>query len=462
MQVLTTIGLIVIGVLLFEFIIFAHEFGHFITAKRSGVQVNEFALGMGPKLMSFKKGETRYSLRAFPIGGFCAMEGEDQSSDNPRAFTNAKIWKRMIIIVAGAVMNILVGFVLMFVVTVNQTSFLDTTITGFTPDSYTANAGLQAGDKIVSVGGYSVANSRDLSLGIQLLPCEEVDPASLTVYKQDCGVYARNYISKLLDDKLIDNNTANNLYYNILGEEAKKINAAKSKDEAFTLYKGVIDKFYTEAKIEKPKDFAYPEIKVQDKRVRYVGDVTVFRDGEKTKLEDVQFYTVKPGTGSDDDKTGVQIDFYLQPKDKNFGTVMEETFTGTISLAKSVWKSFEMLIQGRFHLTDMSGPVGITKAVSDVASVGMQSSFGDAVLNIVFFMALITVNLGIVNMFPFPALDGGRFVFLIIEAIIRRPLPRKFEYIVNGIGLALLILFIIFISINDITKLINGTFPSIS
>ena len=116
---------------------------------------------------------------------------------------------------------------------------------------------------------------------------------------------------------------------------------------------------------------------------------------------------------------------------------MEETFTGTISMAKSVWKSFEMLIRGRFHLSD-------------------------AVLNIVFFMALITVNLGIVNMLPFPALDGGRFVFLLIEAIIRRPLPRKLEYIVNGIGLALLILFIIFISINDITKLINGTFPSIS
>ena len=145
MQVLTTIGLIVIGVLLFEFIIFAHEFGHFITAKRSGVQVNEFALGMGPKLISFKKGETRYSLRAFPIGGFCSMEGEDQSSDNPRAFTNAKVWKRMIIIVAGAVMNILVGFVLMFVVTVNQAEIIGTTITKFLPYSYTANSGLKAG-----------------------------------------------------------------------------------------------------------------------------------------------------------------------------------------------------------------------------------------------------------------------------------------------------------------------------
>ena len=109
MQVLITIALIIIGVLLFEFIIFAHEFGHFITAKKSGVQVNEFALGMGPKLFGFKKGETQYSLRLFPVGGYCAMEGEDQESDNPRAFTNAKVWKRMIIIVAGAFMNFVVG-----------------------------------------------------------------------------------------------------------------------------------------------------------------------------------------------------------------------------------------------------------------------------------------------------------------------------------------------------------------
>ena len=108
----------------------------------------------------------------------------------------------------------------------------------------------------------------------------------------------------------------------------------------------------------------------------------------------------------------------------------------------------------------MSGPVGITAVVSDAASVGLQSSFGDAVLNIVMIMALITINLGIFNMLPFPALDGGRFVFLLIEAIIRRPIPRKVEYIVNGAGLALLILLIIFISGNDIYKLFTGTFPT--
>ena len=455
MQVLTTIGLIVIGVLLFEFIIFAHEFGHFITAKRSGVQVNEFALGMGPKIFSFKKGETRYSLRVFPIGGYCSMEGEDENSDNPRAFTNAKVWKRMIIIVAGAVMNIIVGFVLMFIVTVCQPEFYSTQVSAFTPTSFTAKTGLEVGDKITSVGGYSVANSRDLSLAIQLLPCDEVDPDSLEVYKEDCTWEANSYLYTLRDEKKIDDDMMATLYYDVLCKEAEKIASAETKDEAAAIYHRIIDEYYTTAKLEKPKDFEYPAFDVPEKRVRYHGEVKVERDGKSVTIDDMQFYTYRKESGD----TAVAIDFYVEPKEKNFFTVMEESYTGTVSLAKSVWKSFAMLVQGKFHFSDMSGPVGITKAVSDVAAVGLQSSFGDAVLNIVFIMALITVNLGIVNMLPFPALDGGRFVFLLIEAIFRKPVPRKVEYIVNGVGLALLILLIIVISGNDIIKLITGTFP---
>ena len=117
---MTTIALILIAVALFELIIFIHEGGHFIAAKKSGVQVNEFALGMGPKLFSFTKGETTYSLRLFPIGGYCAMEGEDEDSENPRAFNNVKIWKRMIIIVAGAFMNIVLGMILMLITLIPQ------------------------------------------------------------------------------------------------------------------------------------------------------------------------------------------------------------------------------------------------------------------------------------------------------------------------------------------------------
>ena len=241
MQILVTIALIVIGVLLFEFIIFAHEFGHFITAKKSGVQVNEFALGMGPKIFSFKRGETRYSLRLFPIGGFCAMEGEDSESDNPRAFTNAKIWKRMIIIVAGAFMNFVVGFIQM-------PGYESTTVKDFVPYSFTANSGLEEGDTITAINGYSIWNSKDLQFAIQTLQCTDVDPASLEVYKEDCCFELNSMCSKIVNEKgyfsreVTDEEVTK--MTDILSEGARKINNAGSKDEAYGILKEYTDKIY--------------------------------------------------------------------------------------------------------------------------------------------------------------------------------------------------------------------------
>ena len=172
---MTTIALILIAVALFELIIFIHEGGHFIAAKKSGVQVNEFALGMGPKLFSFTKGETTYSLRLFPIGGYCAMEGEDEDSENPRSFNNAKIWKRMIIIVAGATMNILLGLVLMLITLLPQENFASTTVSQFSAGSFSAVTGLQPGDKIVEINDYAVNTSTDFSFALFTLPVKEVD-----------------------------------------------------------------------------------------------------------------------------------------------------------------------------------------------------------------------------------------------------------------------------------------------
>ena len=121
--IITTIALIVIGILIFELIIFIHEFGHFITAKKFGVQVNEFAIGMGPKLFQFEKGETKYSIRLLPIGGYCAMEGENEESDNERALINKPVWQRMIIVLAGAFNNIVLGLVMMMILMCQSSAF---------------------------------------------------------------------------------------------------------------------------------------------------------------------------------------------------------------------------------------------------------------------------------------------------------------------------------------------------
>ena len=247
----------------------------------------------------------------------------------------------------------------------------------------------------------------------------------------------------------------------ILSEGTHKINKAQSKEEAYSILKEYTDKIYASLGVTDKSKYKYPEIETRDTRQRFTGDVTVDRGGQKVELKQVQFFSYYASEeDKENNKPSVAVDFYVKPIEKNFGTVLQQTGSQTLTLAKTVWQSLVMLVQGRFTFNDLSGPVGMTKAVSVVASEGLKTGFGDAVNNIIFIMALITVNLGVVNMLPFPALDGGRFVFLLIEAIIRRPIPRKFEYIVNGIGLVLLIMFIIAISVKDVWQLITGTFPT--
>ena len=463
MQILITIALVIIAILLFELIIFSHEFGHFITAKKSGVKVNEFSLGMGPKLFGFTKGETTYTFRAFPIGGFCAMEGEDEDSLEPRAFNNAKIWKRMIIIIAGAVMNIILGFVMMFAYTVQSDSFSSTTVNQFYPNSVTANCGLQAGDTITSINNYSVWNSRDLQFAMATMKCSEVDGKSLEIYKQDCASEACNVFNQILTDNENLSDSDSEALFNTLSDGCSDINNAESKEDAYKILTDTAYALYDVVYDADTIDFTVPEIEEKDTRLRYTSDVTVIRDGEELELKDVQFFTFYASEEDQSEgKTSLAFDFTVTSIDKTIGSVLNETISQTCSMAKMVWTSLVWLVQGRFSFTDLSGPVGIATAVTQVASIGLETGFLDAVNNILFVMILITVNLGIVNMLPFPALDGGRFLFLLIEWIFRKPIPRKAEQIVNSIGFALLMIFMLVITFKDVWQLITGTMPGIS
>lgn len=351
--------LIIIGVLLFELVIFIHELGHFITAKASGVKVNEFALGMGPRLLRFKKGETVYSLRLLPIGGFCAMEGEDEESDNPRAFGKAACWKRIIIVVAGAVMNVVLGFILMMITLMPNAKFASTTISKF-HDNAATSASLKVGDEIVSINGYRIYTSQDLSFSL--------------------------------------------------------VTATQNSDGEFA-----------------------PEIVVR-------------RNGETVNLGNVKFDSREV-----DGKQAIVLDFYVAPIENNFWNLLAETGKGVVSTIRLVWSSLFGLITGRFGFNELAGPIGMTSAISQVASAGLQSSFGDAVMNIVNVMMMITVNLGVVNLLPLPALDGGRLVFLIVELIRRKPVPAKYEGVVHAIGMVVLLAFMAIISFSDILRLFTGT-----
>ena len=178
--------LIIIAILAFTFVVFIHELGHFLTAKWCGIRVNEFAIGMGPRIIKWGKKETKYSIRLFPIGGFCAMEGEDSKSDDERAFGNKAVWKRMIaasdvykrqiVVCAGAVMNIILGFILALVLSAQQPAFASNRISVFA-DSGSAlqDAGVQVGDQFYSIDGYRIFSGTDLQFALATADPNAVD-----------------------------------------------------------------------------------------------------------------------------------------------------------------------------------------------------------------------------------------------------------------------------------------------
>lgn len=346
--------LVIIAILLFSFIIFIHEFGHFFTAKLSGVRVNEFAIGMGPKLFHFTRGETEYSLRAFPIGGFCAMEGEDEDSPDDRAFNNRPVWKRMLVVVMGAVMNIILGLVIMMILLGQQPAFSSTTISKFTDQSALQSAGLQVGDVFKSINGYKINGDRDLSFALAM-----ADPMKT--------------------------------------------------------------------------------------------DIQVSRGGKLLNFDDIRF-----NTKESDGKQILTLDFYVQPIEKNPGTLIVKSAQDTVSTVRMVWYSLVGLVTGKFGFNDVAGPVGAANAIGQAASIGLQQNFIAALNNILMMMMVITVNLGVVNLLPLPALDGGRLLFLIVEAIFRKPINPKYEGWVNTAGFCLLMGLMVIITFNDIIRLITG------
>lgn len=406
---------------------------------------------MGPKLFSFTRGETTYSLRLFPIGGYCAMEGEDEDSENPRAFNNAKIWKRMIVIVAGAFMNIMFGLVLMLITLLPQDQFASTTVSEFSASSFSAVTGLQEGDKITKINGYGVHTSTDFSFALFTLPVSEVDGHELSVYKEDCAFDLYTRATELVDDNTTDDQ--NKAMIDALQEAQKKISAVDSKPEAYEIFCEYFNKLADI--VEKPRAEEIPVIEEQDTRKRFRTDMIVERDGEKVELKGVDLLTLKKS--AEDDTPTLQIDFFIAPIEKNFVTTIEQTFGSTISVIRMVWGSLVGLIKGQFSLNDMSGPVGIASAITEVAGESLRTSgFGSAVMSIVFVMMVITINLGVFNMLPFPALDGGRFLMLLIEWIFHKPVPRKVESIINTIGLVLLLGLSLVIAVKDVWKLFSG------
>ena len=336
------------GIIMFGLLIAVHEFGHFIVAKWCGVKVNEFALGMGPKLFKWKRGETLYSIRLLPICGFCSMEGENGVSDDKRAFVNKPVWKRILVVIAGAAMNILLGLIMMFIVVVQQPLYTSTTIAEFNDDAMTQSEGLQVGDAFYSIDGYRTYTTRDMTFALSMADANDMD-------------------------------------------------------------------------------------------------ITVVRDGER-----VTFDHLRMKSSVVDGKIYPQVDFKVYPIARSFGNVFTRTFTETASITRMVWGSLGAIVTGKVGINSLSGPIGTASAITQVASAGAGANWAAGINNILLLMIIITINLGIINLLPLPALDGGRLLFLIIELIRRKPINQRYEGWIHTAGFIALMLFMVLISIKDI------------
>ena len=343
---------IILAILFFSLIIFVHELGHFITARIFGVKVHEFALGMGPQIFSRKKGETLYSLRAIPVGGFCSMEGEDCESDDEGSFSRKPWYARLIILAAGAAMNIILGFLICtaFVGLYYAESGVPTTVVGDVIKEASAAEFLQPGDRITEVNGQRINIKRDIDFAIQQSAEAECE---ITFVRE--------------------------------GEEITR---------SFSLY------------------------------------VTKYTDGTPAYL----------------------LGITVKTENANFVNVIKESFYQTIWMGKMVYVSLGMMIRGQVGVNEISGPVGVVGMMNETAQQGGTTGF----INLLFLGALISVNIGIMNLLPIPALDGGRILFVIIEAIRRKPIPPEKEGIVHFAGLVLLMTLMVFVTWNDIARLIMG------
>ena len=337
---------IIVAFLVFLTLVTIHEFGHFIMAKWAGIKVNEFAVGMGPAILKKQKGETLYSLRIFPLGGYCAMEGEDEDSADERSFDNAKAYKRLVVILAGAFMNMLLAVVAFLIVNM-QSGFTDLSIDKIEANSPAYIASIQENDEIISYNG------KKPLLFLEL----------------------RNMI-------------------------------INSKNESDTL--------------------------------------TLKRDGKLINVE------IKPelATIEDNGKTIEYKKIGIMPKVRyDFFGAFKESINTCRYAFRSMFDFLGRAFKGNVKKNEVSGPVVIIKTIASAAKVGFSS--------VMFLLGLISINLAFFNLLPFPALDGGKAVFILFEMITGIKPNKKVEYIVNIVGFSLLILLFLFVTYNDIKGLIR-------
>lgn len=424
---------ILVAIIIFSVIVVFHELGHFLLAKKNGIEVTEFSLGMGPRLLSTVKGNTRYSLKLFPIGGSCMMVGEDGEEDGPGSFGHASVWGRISVVAAGPIFNFILAFVFALVIT-SVMGYDPPKVLSVEENSPAEEAGLQVGDIITSFQGKPISIGRDISLYESLYGMQQ-DQIKMTVKR---------------DGKKID------LNFKAASEKKYMLGFSYVPDG-----KPEITEVFVDGAMMKVGVLAGDVITAVDgtkvstgeELQTYLGEhplgenavtITVSRDGKEKE------FTVQP-TVRTQVSTGFVYNLYREKT--NFFGVLKYSAVEVRYWISSTIDSLGLLIKGTFRVNDLSGPVGIVDAIG--SSVEEAKSEGTVVMwmQMFYWAILLSANLGVMNLLPLPALDGGQLVFLLIEAVTKKKVNPNIEGMIHFAGFVLLMALMVFVFMNDIKRL---------
>lgn len=408
-------------VFILGFLIFIHEGGHFIVAKLCKIKVNEFAIGFGPVILKKQGKETLFQLRLIPLGGFCNMEGEEERSEEVGSFSKASIPRRIAVVAAGGLVNIIFALLIYFILMSCVGNNVSNTIDSVIPDYSAQVAGLQEDDTILEINGKKIKNKTDLDNALEKSNGNELNvlierdgeekEIKLTPTEEKynyTGIAVSTASEKLTEIAA--------LYPNSPGEKQ----GLQVNDVIIAVNGNLV-----ENDTQKLVDYINGDI---GEKIKF----TIERDSEVIYIE------VVPEVMSN-----YLLGVNLKMAENNFVNNVYYAFWDTGEFAFSIVDNLKLLFSGGVSIDQLMGPVGI----SDV--VAQTSGFAD----FVYILALISISLGFTNLLPFPPLDGGKIVILLIEAIRRKPLKEKTEINIQLIGFMILIALMVYVTYNDILRI---------
>ena len=424
---------ILIALLVFSVIVLFHELGHFLLAKRNGIAVTEFSLGMGPRLLSTEKGGTRYSLKLFPIGGSCMMVGEDEDDDSEGSFNNASVWARISVVAAGPIFNFILAFVFAMIIT-SVVGYDPARVLQVTEGSPAAQAGLKEGDIIKEFQGRHISIGRDLDSYMTLhgLKDEEI---SLT-YERD---------GKKHDIQFQANSESRYMLgFTYLSEGIPEItqvmlNSAMTK--AGVMPGDIIREINGTAVADSQEIQAYLQEHPLDGTEITLG---IERDGKVETISAIPQMTKHVESG---------FIYNIYREKTNFLGVMKYSAVEVRYWVSTTVESLMMLIKGQFSVNDLSGPVGIIDVIGDSYEEAKSEGAMMVWMQMLYWAILLSANLGVMNLLPIPALDGGRLVFLLIESVRKKRLNPNVEGMIHFAGFVLLMMLMVFVMFNDFRRL---------